>query len=211
MCRGRFEITGLSVSSYVLQLSRGDIEYTAVPVFLSRAFRHSGFYVRAGSGINDVAQLAGRSVGVPECQMTAGAVWMRGILADEHAVATKSIHWCTGALNAGIRRERLALDLPDESVVIPIDHGETLAARSKAMARLGDVWFGSANMLTMPWLGAMMEATVEAMGPDYWSYGFAGNRDELATICRYSADQCLLERWLAPRSCSVRPCLRHDA
>ncbi len=121
----RFDITEMSVSSYILQLSRGGSDYTAIPAFLSRAFRHSGFFARAGSGIESPADFAGRRIGVPEYQMTA-ALWMRGILADEYGVNCDQIHWRTGALDEGVRRERLELALPDAMVVEPIEEGETL-------------------------------------------------------------------------------------
>ena len=121
----RFDITEMSVSSYVLQLSRGGSDYTAIPAFVSRAFRHSGFFARAGSGIESPADFSGRRIGVPEYQMTA-ALWMRGILADEYDVACDSVHWRTGALDAGVRKERLELDLPDGMIVEPIKEGETL-------------------------------------------------------------------------------------
>ena len=121
----RFDITEMSVSSYILQLSRGGSDYTAIPAFLSRAFRHSGFFARAGSGIESPADFAGRRIGVPEYQMTA-ALWMRGILADEYGVNCDQIHWRTGALDEGVRRERLELALPDTMVVEPIEEGETL-------------------------------------------------------------------------------------
>ena len=39
----RFDITELSISSYILQVSRGESAYTAIPAFVSRAFRHNGF------------------------------------------------------------------------------------------------------------------------------------------------------------------------
>ena len=51
----RFDITELSVSSYVLQVSRGECAYTAIPAFVSRAFRHSGFYARTGSEIETLS------------------------------------------------------------------------------------------------------------------------------------------------------------
>ncbi len=121
----RFDITEMSVSSYILQLSRGGSDYTAIPAFVSRAFRHSGFFARAGSGIESPADFAGRRIGVPEYQMTA-ALWMRGILADEYGVDCDSIHWRTGALDTGVRRERLELRLPDGMVVEPIEDGDTL-------------------------------------------------------------------------------------
>jgi 4,5-dihydroxyphthalate decarboxylase len=121
----RFDITEMSVSSYVLQLSRGGSDYTAIPAFVSRAFRHSGFYARAGSGIESPADFAGRRIGVPEYQMTA-ALWMRGILTDEYGVNCDDIKWRTGALDEGVRRERLELTLPESMVVEPITEGDTL-------------------------------------------------------------------------------------
>ncbi|MGD9295486.1 MAG: 4,5-dihydroxyphthalate decarboxylase, partial [Roseobacter sp.] len=121
----RFDVTELSISSYILQVSRGDSAYTAIPAFVSRAFRHSGFYARTGSGIETLADLAGRRVGVPEYQMTA-ALWMRGLMSDEYDVDPADIHWRTGALDTGVRHERLSLDLPEGMVVEPIRDGETL-------------------------------------------------------------------------------------
>ncbi len=119
------DVTEMSISSYILELSRGTGAYVAIPAFVSRAFRHSGFFARAGSGVTTPADFAGRRIGVPEYQMTA-ALWMRGILADDHGVDAAGVHWRTGALDAGIRRERLELALPEGMVVEPIEDGETL-------------------------------------------------------------------------------------
>jgi 4,5-dihydroxyphthalate decarboxylase len=130
----RFDITEMSVSSFVLQLSRGGSDYTAIPAFVSRAFRHSGFFARAGSGIESPADFAGRRIGVPEYQMTA-ALWMRGILADEFGVTCDDIRWRTGALDEGVRRERLELALPEGMVVDPISEGDTL----QAMLQRGEI------------------------------------------------------------------------
>lgn len=57
--------------------------------------------------------------------MTA-AVWMRGILADEYGVDCDSIHWRTGALDGGVRKERLDLDLSARVIVEPITEGDSL-------------------------------------------------------------------------------------
>lgn len=122
-----YDITEMSISSYILQVSRGEGDYVAIPAFVSRAFRHSGFFARKGSGIESPADFAGRRIGVPEYQMTA-ALWMRGILSDEYGVPAQSVHWRTGALDAGTRRERLVLALPDNMRVEPIHDGETLQA-----------------------------------------------------------------------------------
>jgi 4,5-dihydroxyphthalate decarboxylase len=266
----RFDVTEMSLSTYILQLSQGTTPYTALPVFLSRAFRHNGFFARSGSGIHSPADLNGRVVGVPEYQMTAG-LWMRGILQDEYGVDLASIRWRTGALDEGVRHERLALSLPEGMEVLPIAEGETLQdllfdgridavlapkppmaslkgdprirrlipdpetaeadyfrrtgffpimhivavrasllkdnpglamslfeifceAKRIAMERLEDIWLGSANRLTLPWLGAGLERTRLVMGADYWRYGYQTNHNELETICRYSTEQHLAVR-----------------
>ena len=41
-----FDISELSLSSYLVKASRGECPYVAVPVFLSRAFRHTSIWVR---------------------------------------------------------------------------------------------------------------------------------------------------------------------
>jgi 4,5-dihydroxyphthalate decarboxylase len=71
-----------------------------------------------------------------------------------------------------------------------------VTARDIAMKRIRDVSLGGANRLTLPWLRANLEATIAAMGEDYWSYGFTANRTELETICRYSHEQHLSVRRL---------------
>lgn len=120
-----YDITEMSISSYILQVSRGQGDYIALPAFVSRAFRHSGFFVRKGSGIKSLKDFAGKRIGVPEYQMTA-ALWMRGILNDEAGVRAQDIHWFTGALDQGVRRERLELALPAEMKLTPIKDGQTL-------------------------------------------------------------------------------------
>ncbi|WP_102109331.1 ABC transporter substrate-binding protein [Oceaniglobus roseus] len=120
-----YDITEMSISSYILQCARGIGDYVAIPAFVSRAFRHSGFFARQGAGIQSPRDFKGKRIGVPEYQMTA-ALWMRGILADDYGVAAEDIHWRTGALDEGIRRERLELALPPGMTVEPIEDGETL-------------------------------------------------------------------------------------
>jgi len=100
-----FDIAELSLSSYVLTLHRG-APFVAVPVFPSRAFRHSGIYVRADSPIEDPAQLAGGTVGVAEYQLTAN-VWIRGILAEHHGVPVASVRYRTGGLFGPGRVEKV--------------------------------------------------------------------------------------------------------
>ena len=120
-----FDICELSASSYVMQVAQGQCEYAAIPVFVSRAFRHGGFYVRADAGISSPKDLEGRVIGVPEYQMTM-ALWARGILQDDYGVDCRTFKTRTGGTNKAGRKERLPLVLPDDMDVRPIDDAETL-------------------------------------------------------------------------------------
>jgi 4,5-dihydroxyphthalate decarboxylase len=123
-----FDAAEMSLSSYVTALaaSPDDPPFVAIPVFPSRAFRHSGIYVNTASGITEPADLVGRTVGVPEYQLTA-CVWIRGILADHHGVPVSSVHYRTGGMHSPGRTEKQALDLPPEIDVQAVPSDRTLA------------------------------------------------------------------------------------
>ena len=107
-----FDVTELSMGSHIVTTARGDSGYVGVPVFLSRAFRHSAIYVRTDRGIRTAADLAGRTIGLPEYQQTA-ALWVRGILREHYGVDTRSIAWRIGS-------ERIAITLPAGFDVRPL-------------------------------------------------------------------------------------------
>jgi 4,5-dihydroxyphthalate decarboxylase len=117
-----FDVSELSMGSHIVTTARGDGPYIGVPVFPSRAFRHSAVYIRTDRGITGPGDLAGRTIGLPEYQQTA-ALWVRGILREQHGVDTRSIAWRTGG-------ERVPISLPHGLDVRPLGEGlqEALAA-----------------------------------------------------------------------------------
>jgi 4,5-dihydroxyphthalate decarboxylase len=108
---GEFEVAEIGFSPYLIALSRGVAPYVAVPVFLSRMFRHSAVYIRRDRGIAGPADLRGKRVGVPEYQMSA-VMWFRGCLQDEFGIAAKDIQWVQGGLEVPGRRDKFPLNLP---------------------------------------------------------------------------------------------------
>jgi 4,5-dihydroxyphthalate decarboxylase len=120
-----FDVAEMSLSSYVLTLFDPEPPFIAIPVFPSRVFRHGSIYINRDSGISEPGDLRGRTVGVPEYQMTA-AVWIRGILAEQHGVPVDEVSYRTGGLHDAGRSEKLKLDLPSRFDVTPIAPGETL-------------------------------------------------------------------------------------
>jgi 4,5-dihydroxyphthalate decarboxylase len=122
-----FDAAEMSLSSYTMTLFQPDPPFVAIPVFPSRAFRHSGIFVHSASGIAEPKHLVGKKVGTPEYQMTA-AVWIRGILADDYGVPVNSAVYLTGGEEEPGRPEKLPLDLPTDIRVQPISPEQTLSA-----------------------------------------------------------------------------------
>ena len=81
-----FEVSELSMGSHITTTARGDAPYVGVPVFLSRAFRHSAIHVRTDRGVARPEDLAGRTIALPEYQQTA-ALWAHELL--RQAVAAR--------------------------------------------------------------------------------------------------------------------------
>jgi 4,5-dihydroxyphthalate decarboxylase len=106
-----FDAAELSAAAYFTLLSRGDRRFVAIPVFLSRAFRHSSIFVHSGAGIEAPGDLRGKRVGTPEYHLTT-TVWARGILRHEYRVAPEELLWRTGGQRQPGRRERIRVDLP---------------------------------------------------------------------------------------------------
>lgn len=86
------EVSEFSISKYIEQRASGDFRYTAIPVFLSRFFRHWSMYVNARSGISSPADLKGKRAGVPNYRYTS-SVWTRGILQHEFGIMPNDMTW----------------------------------------------------------------------------------------------------------------------
>jgi 4,5-dihydroxyphthalate decarboxylase len=100
-----WHISELSLAKYVAMVGAGDDSAAAIPVFPSRVFRHSAFYVRRDGPVREPADLAGARIGVPEWFQTAG-VWARGILVDEFGLELHRIRWVQTGVNQPGRREQ---------------------------------------------------------------------------------------------------------
>ena len=266
---GEFEVAEIGFSPFLIALSRGPTPYGALPVFLSRMFRHSAVYIRSDRGIEGPADLRGKRIGVPEYQMSA-VMWFRGYLQDDFGIAAKDINWVQAGLENPGRRDKFPLNLPEgfpltsvndaslstmlaegkldgvmsarrpscfvnghpqirrlfpdyrtverdyfrRTGIFPIMHALGIrrdlyennrwlaASLSKAFLqakRLADTELAETTALKigLPWVTAEYEATIDAMGADFWSYGVEANRKTLSTMARYSYEQGLAVRLLS--------------
>lgn len=123
--RREFDVSEMSLASYVSLVGRGGCPFVAIPVALSKVFRHDCIYVRPDAGIRRPQDLKGKHVGTTQYGST-GLVFMKGMLEHDYGVAPKDIHWCIGGLDTPTQRPLLPLDLPASIKIDFLTDGETL-------------------------------------------------------------------------------------
>jgi 4,5-dihydroxyphthalate decarboxylase len=115
-----FYASEMSLSNYIMLVSRGNAPFIAIPAFPSRVFRHGYIFINTEKGIEQPSDLRGRRGGVPEYSQTA-AVYMRGLLEHEYGVKPSDVEWVQS------RADRLAHGLPADVKVTPAPTGVELS------------------------------------------------------------------------------------
>jgi 4,5-dihydroxyphthalate decarboxylase len=131
-----FHVSEMSLAFYVTLKARDECPFVAIPIALSRVFRHNGIFVRADAGIEKPQDLRGKRVGTAQYGSTA-IVFMRGLLQDDYGVRPEDLHWFIGkleregheALPPLVRLdlpESIRLDFvpPDRSLSAMLEEGE---------------------------------------------------------------------------------------
>ncbi len=85
-----YDVAEMSLATTWALAAGGDARFVAVPVFPSRMFRLSAFYVR--TGIDRPEQLAGGRIGVVRYGQTA-AVWGRALLEEQFGIEVSKMCW----------------------------------------------------------------------------------------------------------------------
>lgn len=89
----KYEVTEMGLIPFVTKYANEDFrEYTLIPVFISRIFRHRNVFVHVDAGIKKPEDLRGKRVGTPGYGMSANT-WIRGFLLDEYGVKADEMQW----------------------------------------------------------------------------------------------------------------------
>ena len=120
-----FDISELSLSSFTVKTAQSDCPYVGIPVFVSRAFRHTSIYVRKDR-IKKPEDLKGKKIGLPEYQLTAN-VWARAILQDDYGVKPSDVTWVRGGIEEPGRPEKIELNLPPDVKLENAPDGKTIS------------------------------------------------------------------------------------
>ncbi len=93
MVRGlEFDISEMAITTYICAKEHGK-RFTALPIFLVRAFHHGAIVVNTKLGIRGPKDLEGKKIGVNRGYTVTTGVWARGILQHEHGVDLDKITW----------------------------------------------------------------------------------------------------------------------
>lgn len=106
-----WDVGELSMGKFASLRAAGDESIVGIPVFTSRAFRHSAIYVRPDGPRDDPAALRGGRIGIPEWTVTA-TIYGRDLLAKEYGVALTDVDWVQGGTNEPGRIETLPVPVP---------------------------------------------------------------------------------------------------
>jgi 4,5-dihydroxyphthalate decarboxylase len=88
-----YDISELAPTTYLMALECG-APITALPIPMTRRFRHAGLMRRVDGDIRYPKDLEGKRVGVRTNSLTA-SVWTRGVLSDDFGVDLQRITWVT--------------------------------------------------------------------------------------------------------------------
>lgn len=87
-----FDVSEMALTTYLCAREHG-VEFTALPIFLVRAFHHGAIQYNTQAGIESPKDLEGKRVGVNRGYTVTTGVWARAILADFYGVDLDSIEW----------------------------------------------------------------------------------------------------------------------
>lgn len=88
-----YDVTEIGLHPFMLAYANDDFrDYTLIPVFPIRAFRHKSIFIHTERGITSPEDLKGRKIGTPGYSSTS-LTWIRGILKDEYGVSPEDIQW----------------------------------------------------------------------------------------------------------------------
>ena len=97
---GTRQVTEIGLHPFMLAYANDDFrDYTLLPIFLLRQFRHKSIFIRTDRGIERPEDLRGRRIGTPGYSSTS-LTWIRGILDDEYGLKPTEIEWVVSAADS---------------------------------------------------------------------------------------------------------------
>jgi len=152
---GEFDVCEVSLASYLSSRSnREEYQFTALPVYLNKKFRHSFFYKHLDADIDEPADLTGERVGVQSWQTTSD-VWVRGIAQEHYGLDLERVQWYRR------KEDDIAMTIPDRYDIRTIP-GEQGGDAVETPRDLQEMLFSGELAAAMDPAGSLFDAVVES-------------------------------------------------
>jgi 4,5-dihydroxyphthalate decarboxylase len=156
MVRGlEWDVCEMAITTYLTAREHG-VRFTAVPVFLVRAFHHGAILVNKNAGITHPKDLEGKRVGVNRGYTVTTGVWARGVLASQFGVDLQKITWVLSG------DEHVATYRPPANVV-PIEAGKKMTDMLIAGELVAAIGVEVDHPDVVPLIPNALEAGLEAL------------------------------------------------
>ena len=120
MTRGmEFDVCEMAITTYICGREHGK-RYTALPIFIVRAFHHGAILVNTKAGIRTPKDLEGKRVGVNRGYTVTTGLWARGVLAHQHGVDLSKVTWMLSG-------DEHVAEFRNPANVVPIEKGKKIA------------------------------------------------------------------------------------
>jgi len=97
------EVTEIGLLPFILALANEEFhEYTLIPVFPLRVFRHKSIFIRTDRGITKPQDLRGKKIATPGYSSTS-LTWIRGIMQHEYGVKPEEIKWVVSSKDSSAK------------------------------------------------------------------------------------------------------------
>ncbi len=88
-----YDVTEIGLHPYMLAYANDDFrDYSLLPIFPLRLFRHKSVFIRTDRGIEYAEDLKGKTIGTAGYASTS-LTWMRGIFQDEYGIRPEDVQW----------------------------------------------------------------------------------------------------------------------
>lgn len=88
-----YNVSEIGIVPFILAYANNNFrDYTLLPIFPLRTFRHKSIFIHADSGIKKPQDLIGKKVSTPGYS-SSSLTWIRGMLQDEYGVSPNDIQW----------------------------------------------------------------------------------------------------------------------
>jgi 4,5-dihydroxyphthalate decarboxylase len=88
-----YDVTEIGLVPFMLAFANDEFrDYSLLPIFPLRLFRHKSVFIRTDRGIEKPEDLKGKTIGTAG-YASSSLTWMRGIFEDEYGIRPKDVQW----------------------------------------------------------------------------------------------------------------------